>query len=142
MGKSGNPAKAAEQAEAIEYDPTPVDEDGVEDFDAFWTLQDRQGPRVRIAGQVVTLPPAVPLEFELLAKRMNKSTSEADMSRLLTILFGADQFEAWANAGMDLDQFKVLLAWAPQRIAGSDVSLAAVAAKIAQLEAAQESGEA
>lgn len=140
--KSGNPAKAAAEAEPVVYDPTPVDEDGVEDFDAFWSAQDRHGPRVRIAGEVVDLPPAIPLEFELLAKRMATSSSDADVRRCVAVLFGADRIEQWAKAGMDAQQFKVLLAWAPQRIAGNNVSLAEVAAIIAKAEAAQESGEA
>ena len=145
MGKSGNPAKAAEQAaeaEPVEYDPTPVDEDGVEDFDAFWQRQDRRGPRVRIAGEVVDLPPAIPLEFELLAKRMAAKADDKSVRRCVAVLFGADRIDAWAAAGMDSEQFKVLLAWAPQRIAGNDVSLAEVAAIIAKAEAEQESGEA
>lgn len=145
MGKSGNPAKAAAQAaeaEPAEYDPTPVDEDGVEDFDAFWQQQDRPGKPVRIMGQVVTLPPAVPLEFELLAKRLAKRSDDKSIRRLVAILFGEDRLDAWAEAGMDVDQFKVLLAWAPQRIGGGTMSLAEVAAKIAEAEAAQESGEA
>lgn len=142
MGKSGNPAVAAEQAEPITYDPTPVDEDGVEDFDAYWSSVERTGPRVRVAGVVIDLPPAIPLEFDLLAKRMAKSNSEVHIKRLLAILFGGATLEQWAEAGMDLEQFKVLLAWAPQRIAGSDVSVAEVAAKVKAAEDAQESGEA
>jgi hypothetical protein len=146
MGKSGNPAKRAEQeaeqAEPVTYDPTPVDADGVEDFDAFWQQQDRKRPAVRIMGEVVDLPPAIPLEFELLAKRMSAKSDDASVRRCVAVLFGEDRLDRWAEAGMDAEQFKVLLAWAPQRIAGNDVSLAEVAAMVKAAEAAQESGEA
>jgi hypothetical protein len=145
MGKSGNPAKRAEQeTEQAEptYDPTPVDADGVEDFDAFWQQQDRKRPAVRIMGEVVDLPPAIPLEFELLAKRMSAKSDDASVRRCVAVLFGEDRLDRWAEAGMDAEQFKVLLAWAPQRIAGNDVSLAEVAAMVKAAEAAQDSGEA
>lgn len=137
MSKSGNPAKAAEQAQATEteYDPTPVDDNGVEDFDAFWDGQDRPTKPVKIMGEVIHLPPAIPLEFELLAKRLEKRSDDKAVRRLVACLFGADTLDRWAEAGMDAEQFQVLLAWAPQRIAGGTMSLAEVAAKIAEANA-------
>ena len=135
MGQSGNPAKRAAQDAPKTYDPTPVDADGVEDFDAFWETQDRQPIPVRIMGEVVSLPPSLPLRFQLEAQRAEKSESEDDVRRCVGILFGTDAIERWAENGMDLQQFKVLLAWAPQRISGGTMSLAEVAARVAEAEA-------
>jgi hypothetical protein len=136
MGKSGNPAKRAEQENPtpVEYDPTPVDADGVEDFDAFWDQQNRKGARVRIMGEVVQLPPAMPLQFQLESQRLDTSEDDDDVRRVVGLLFGSDAIDRWAEAGMDLQQFRVLLAWAPQRIQGGTMSLAEVAARLAEAE--------
>lgn len=133
MGKSGNPAVRAEQdadREPVEYEPTPVDAEGVEDFDAFWSEQDRTRVRVRIMGEVIELPPALPLEFELLAKKLAASSKEKDVHRLVGVLFGEQALGRWIAKGMDAEQFSVLLVWGPLRIAGKDVSLAEVAADV------------
>ena len=118
-------------------DATEVDAD-LEDFDAFWSSQNRQGKRVRIAGQVVTLPPSLPLQFELEARKLARSKSDKDVAKLLTILFGEDPTTKWAEAGMDLEQFQVLLAWAPRVIAGQNVTLAEVAEQVRKAQAAAE----
>ena len=118
-------------------DATEVDAD-LEDFDAFWSSQNRQGKRVRIAGQVVTLPPSLPLQFELEARKLARSKSDQDVAKLLTILFGEDPTTKWAEAGMDLEQFQVLLAWAPRVIAGQHVTLAEVAEQVRKAQAATE----
>lgn len=141
MGRSGNPAKAAQQAReklnAIPATPDPVDADGVVDFDQFWTQVDRKAIRVRIMGDVVELPPSIPLRFELEAKRLQRSKSDADVRRLVAILFGEDQLDRWVAAGMDAEQFQVLLAWAPMVLAGRDVTLHQVAALLAEARAAK-----
>jgi len=142
MGKSGNPAKRAEQDRAPEYDPTPVDAEGVEDFDAFWQAQDRAITRVRIMGETVELPASLPLQFELEADRLSGSQDTDDLRYLVGILFGQDALDKWAKAGMDRQQFAVLLAWAPQRIEGGNMSLAEVAAKVAEAEGGDRPGEA
>lgn len=138
MGKSGNPAKRAalEAADPIEYDPTPLDSAGVEDFDAFWQSQERTGIPVRIRGEVVTLPPALPLQFELVARRKKNSKDPRDTEKLVGILFGEDALTKWAGAGMDSEEFAVLLAWATQRIGGGTMSMAEVAAKLQEAEGA------
>lgn len=136
MGQSGNPAKRAAQDAPKTYDPTPVDADGVEDFDAFWQSQTRTTRPVRIAGQVVELPPAIPLQFSLESDRLAASENPDDVRYLVGLLFGDGQLDRWAAAGMDLQQFQVLLAWAPHRIQGGTMSLAEVAAKLAESEGA------
>jgi hypothetical protein len=137
MGKSGNPALRAEQenTEPVEYDPTPVDENGVEDFDAFWETVAADPIPVKIRGQVFHLPPALPLQFELEAQRLSKSKKDKDVRHLVALLFGQDGYKRLAAAGVDTAQFGVLLAWAPQRIGGGNMSMAETAAEIAKAEA-------
>jgi hypothetical protein len=142
MGKSGNPAKRAQQETALRAiendDAEPFDADSLEDFDAFWREQSEQGNRrnltTTIMGEQVTLPPAVPILFDLESKRLAKSKSLSDMKRLVSILFGEGAMERWARKGMDADQFAVLIAWAPLRIAGQEVTLRQVADQLDALE--------
>lgn len=141
MGKSGNPAKRAEQEAAevstVEPDQAPVyaDEHGTEDFDAFWASRKRKVRKTKIMGVEVELPPSLPLEFEMKAKQMERSTDEDDIRYLVGLLFGQDALDTWAKRGMDGDQLAVLLAWAPAAIAGSNVTLAQVADELARQEA-------
>lgn len=140
MGKSGNPAVRAEQENppAREYDPTPVDADGVEDFDAFWQSQDRKGVTIRVMGETIELPPAMPLEVELLAKRLQRRSDAKSVRRLLTALYGSDRTVKWAEAGMDTEQFQVLLAYTMHRLGGGDKSMAEVRELMAEREASGE----
>lgn len=120
-----------------EHEATEVEtelETGAEDFDAFWEAKAKSGERVgkttRIMGETVTLPPALPLRFEMEAKRLQRSKKEKDMKVLLSTIFDDDALDRWVAKGMDLEQFMVLIAWAPQVIAGADVSLADVAESV------------
>lgn len=139
MGKSGNPAVRAAQESPVHpepAEPAEVDaEDSVEDFDAFWTARDRKGKTTTIMGRVTELPPSLPLQFEMEARRLQRSKREKDMHKLVAILFGPDALDDWRKAGMDLEQFAVLIAWAPQVIAGADVTLAEVADALAAVDA-------
>lgn len=119
--------------QATETDPT---EGGFEDFDAFWASRDRKRKTTNIMGQLVTLPASLPLQFELEAKRLARSKRDKDVRKLVGILFGEDMLAGWAERGMDLEQFQVLLAWAPQVIAGEHVTLAQVADQLAEAEVA------
>ena len=130
MGKSGNPAKRAEQEQAPTYDMGPVTDTGTEDFDQFWSARDRKRPTTNIMGRRVELPPALPLRFEMEARRAANSKDERDVQRLVGILFGEDALDHWREAGMDLEQFMVLLAWAPRVIAGQPITLAEVAEQV------------
>lgn len=139
MGKSGNPAKRAEQeTPAATYDPTPVDADGVEDFDAFWQAQDREHVTIRVMGENIALPPAMPLEVELLAKRLQRRSDPKAVRRMLTALFGEDRTVKWAAAGMDSEQFQVLLAYTMHRLGGGTKSMAEVRDLLAAREASGE----
>lgn len=122
-------------------DPVETPDDGVEDFDAFWNAQKRQGRRVRLFGEVIELPAALPLQFEMEARRLQRSKRDQDVTRLVGILFGEDALETYAKAGMDIEQFRLLLAWAPRAIAGQKgkdgqpLTLAEVAAELAEADA-------
>lgn len=137
MGKSGNPAKAAEHAaEKAAPKPEPelapaADEHGTEDFDAFWSGRARRVRHTKIMGRKVELPPHLPLRFEMEARRLERSKSDADVKHLVGILVGEDHLDAWIEAGLDAEQFAVLLAWLPGAIAGSGMTLAEVADAIA-----------
>lgn len=128
----------------LHTNPTPelagdeLDElDGVEDFDAYWHHHKRKGARVRIMGEVVELPPAMPLQFELEARRLQRSKRPEDVRKLVAILFGPTALDRWTARGMDSDQFQLLLAWAPQRIALGDAAqtMAEVEAELAKADA-------
>lgn len=116
-------------------------DDGMEDFDAFWTARNRKGRRVRVMGEAIELPPSIPLQFELEARKLQRSKREKDVTKLVGILFGADAFEKWAEKGMDLEQFQLLLAWGPRAIVDASVTLEQVAEELAEREDAKD-GEA
>lgn len=107
---------------------------GVEDFDAFWDTRNATGKSVKIRGHVITLPASLPLQFELEARKLQRSKRDQDVRKLVGLLYGADAYERFAEAGMDLDQLKVLLAWGAQTVAGEDVSFEAVAREVLEAE--------
>lgn len=116
-----------------------VETDGVEDFDAFWDSPAAlTGKTTTIMGETITLPRAIPLQFELEAKRVKRSKRPSDIKRMVAILFGAESLDRWAEKGMDQHQFMVLLAWAPRVIAGQKITLAEVDAEVRSLSARQE----
>jgi hypothetical protein len=83
-----------------------------EDFDAFWSAQERKATSLRnVFGVDVTLPAALPLRFEVEARKVAESSSEDDTKRMVGILFGDDALDRWTAAGMDVEQFAVLLLW-------------------------------
>jgi hypothetical protein len=106
------------------------DTEDLEDFDAFWASQTRKHKRVKMFGQIVHLPPSLPLQFEMEARKLQRSKADKDVKKLIAILFGAGAMEAWTKDGMDLEQFQVMLAWAPRAIAGQDITLAEVAEEV------------
>lgn len=114
--------------------PTSPEVDELEDFDAFWNTRKRRAKSVTIMGDRVSLPPSLPLRFEMEAKRLERSESNDDVKHLLAILLGDDEdlIARWAERGMDLEQFQVLLAWLPQVIAGHKVTLSEVADAVAK----------
>lgn len=83
-----------------------------EDFDAFWSAQDRKPTSLKnVFGVDVTLPPALPLRFEVEARKVAVSKDPDDTKRMVGILFGSDALDHWIARGMDLEQFAVLLMW-------------------------------
>jgi hypothetical protein len=136
-------AKAQETADAIHEEV----EEGLEDFDAFWSSRKRKTHPVKIGGRIIHLPPSLPLQFELEARKLQRSKGDQDVRKLVGIIFGQDSMEHFAEAGMDVEQFQVLLAWAPRRIAGElgedgkPLTIAQVAAEVAERQAAQEQAD-
>ena len=115
-----------------------VDAEQTEDFDEFWSARKRTRRATTIMGVKVELPASLPLQFELEARRLQRSKRDRDVRTLVGILFGADALDQWTERGMDLEQLMVLLAWAPQVIAGEDVTLAQVADQVAEANAKSE----
>ncbi|WP_408895944.1 hypothetical protein ACJ5H2_13590 [Nocardioides sp. R1-1] len=112
------------------------EDDLYEDMDAFWNSQNRRAHSFKLGGRSYTLPPALPLQFEFEARRLQSSKRDKDVTKLVAILFGQDSYEQMASDGVDIDQFRVLLAWAPRVLAGKKVTLAEVAAEVAKGDAA------
>lgn len=127
---------------STEHTPEVTPEaEGLEDFDAFWSSRKRKRKATPIMGEVVTLPSSLPLQFELEARKVQRSRKDKDVRKLVAILFGEDALERWAKRGMDMEQFMVLLAWAPRAIAGDPVTLQEVADEVAKaLEADEANG--
>lgn len=114
------------------------DDDLFEDMDAFWDSQKRRSRSFKLRGRTYELPPAIPLQFELEARRLKRSKRTEDITKLVSILFGADSYELMAGDGVDIDQFRVLLAWAPRKLTGDPVTLEQVAAEVAAGDAKSE----
>ena len=115
--------------------------DQTEDFDAFWAQRERKRKSTTVMGVAVELPASLPLQFELEARRLQRSKRDKDVRTLVGILFGADALDTWTAKGMDLEQLMVLLAWAPQVLSGQDVSLAEVADQVAKANAKSETAD-
>jgi hypothetical protein len=104
-------ADAAAREEALAHAAKLVDGE-TEDFDAFWASVERKPATLKnVFGQDITLPPSLPLKFEVEARKAQTSKDENDTKRLVGILFGADVLDGWTERGMDLEQFSVLLMW-------------------------------
>lgn len=118
--------------ESVEYDDT-----GAEDFDAFWQEHDaKRKPRtIKVAGEVIELPRALPLAFQLETKRAERSEDIGDVRKLIGLLFGSDRLDHWIESGMDDEQFQVLLAYTPAKVQGSDITMAEAAEFVARKRA-------
>lgn len=101
----------AAREEALQYVEANAPAE-TEDFDAFWSAQDRKPTTLRnVFGVDVTLPPSLPLRFEVEARKVQDSKGEDDTKRMVAILFGDDAMDTWTERGMDIEQFAVLLMW-------------------------------
>jgi hypothetical protein len=85
-------------------------------------------------GQSIELPASLPLQFEMEARRVERSRTEDDIKRLVGILAGPDALDGWIERGLDAEQFAVLLAWLPRVIVGQKVTLAEIADAIASAQ--------
>lgn len=122
--------------ENTETDATEAlsDDEDVEDFDAFWTTRTRKGRKLKVFGETVELPPALPLQYEVEARRLQRSKSTGDVMKLLRILLpdGDALVQRWSEKGMDSEQFAVLLAYLPAKVMGHKITLPEVADAVAE----------
>lgn len=120
---------------------TEPESEGFEDFDAFWAEQDRRGTVLRnVFGVNVELPPSLPMRFEVEAHRVQGSAQEADVQRLVGLLFGERALARWVEAGMDLEQFGTLLMWGSANVSGTPMSLTRARDEYRRQEAAKRGG--
>lgn len=104
---AGQSTPARTQAKKAQQDAAEV-----EDFDAFWSKQKRRGLRLgNVFGVPVELPPSLPLAFEVAQRQLASSQAEEDVRYMVGLLFGEGALERWRDAGMDGEQFAVLLMW-------------------------------
>ncbi|HEX2314663.1 MAG TPA: hypothetical protein VHJ17_13060 [Thermomonospora sp.] len=104
------------------------DEESFEDFDAFWAerRQDAGGHRIRVFGELVTLPTELPMDVEwrLEAVRdLPADRARAEIEELVGLLYGDGVLERWRAHGITGRQFQVLLVYGIARASGRDVSL-------------------
>lgn len=95
----------------------------VADFDEFWSAKQRKGLHFRIRGVDCELPPRMPVQFELEARRMENSTDGDDVKRLVGLLVGRKSLDRLLDAGLDEDEFSVLLLWATCNLKGKPMSI-------------------
>lgn len=99
--------------EAAEYD----------DFDKFWASRTKVRP-ARIRGVIVTPPTDVPLNMIDELAKVQASEDERDVKRMVASIFGGDVFDQWYEAGMGIEEFQVILAWAGAAMRGQPVTFA------------------
>lgn len=139
-GTTPGPAMAAFLAKQ-EREDAQTEATELEDFDQFWSASGRVGAELRnVFGVDVRLPAALPLHFEMKARRLADSESEEDTRELVAILFGPGTFTQWMDAGMDGEQFAVLLAWGVANAKGKPTTLAEARALYLEAEHAKDAG--
>lgn len=116
---------------------------GAEDFDAFWTEVGRKQVVLKnVFGVDLVLPPTLPLQLELEMKIYQKSDKVEDIGRLCRILFRLtdEEYQRWIDAGMDVEQFSVLLMWGLANASGNPMTLADVRQEYMDKQQKKESG--
>lgn len=104
----------------------PKASEDAEDFDKFWaTAQRREISLKNVMGVDVVLPPTLPLIFQAEQKRLKNAAPDDDkaIGRLVGLLFGQDAYQRWVAAGMDIEQFGVLLMWGVANCSGNYMTL-------------------
>jgi|ERR1700741_5467920 len=101
-----------------------MDEENVIDYDAFWEQYSAKSPRkkVRVLGQLISLPFDIPLSLERRMSVTNMADKEA-LGQLLAEIYGEDVLDAWVDNGMGTKQMALLVSWTLLRVQGSDITL-------------------
>ncbi|EFC80252.1 hypothetical protein [Parafrankia sp. EUN1f] len=115
------------------------DRDEIEDFDVYWAEHgvEPEVRRARILGVEVEVPTDLPLEVEAIVQRDAGQLTSDDVDRVVTLIFGADVFEQWIDAGITSNQFPVICAWGMANGAGRRVTFAEAAELVAEQNAAR-----
>lgn len=89
-------------------------EEAFADADAFIAAEVRTAKpaRLRLYGRTYTLPPRVPLSFNLLlARHQDDDESMETFTTVLAPLFGEDALDYWLRRGIDDRMLSIVLAW-------------------------------
>lgn len=133
-----NPFSIVDDEPIEDYTIEPDDEDDHTDFDAFWRKQPKAKKKpatATIRGVTITLPRALPLQYQLEVTRQGKLKQDKQNPLILaSILIGEEQTKQLLRAGLDLDQFPILLAWIPAKLGGSNMTLEEVARDLEEYE--------
>ncbi|MGH3862504.1 hypothetical protein [Actinokineospora sp.] len=135
-GRSAGDAWDEHLVDDQDLDDTDVE---VEDFDAYWAEQRAQiKPRMaRIRGVLVTVPTSLPLHVNELVHEMQHSKDPDDVAEVVSALFGEDTYDAWVDARMGADEFRVVLAWGMANGNGKAMTFAETTAMIEEAERSQ-----
>jgi hypothetical protein len=96
---------------------------GNESWDAFWA--EASGARTEvIRGVDVAVPRDIPFGFEERVRELSASSAREDIAELVTALFGAEVFDAWADAGMGYYELLTVLTWGMAQATGTDMTFA------------------
>lgn len=115
-----------------------------EDFSAFWAQRDRKGKTLRnvVPGVDVTLPAALPLAFEIEARRLQGASDLGAIHRVFGMLYGRDTLARLIEGGLDGEQLAVLIAWGAANAGGKDMTLEEVSVEVDRMRAEKASGKA
>ncbi|MEO3860867.1 hypothetical protein [Acrocarpospora sp. B8E8] len=123
------------------YDEELLDDNAPEEshetWDSFWAeVKAKQGkPRTEvIRGVAVTVPHSLPLKYDRLIEQVSDSE---DAKPALAMLFGADVLDAWVEAGMEAEEFQVVLLWGTLNGKGKKSSFREAYEQYLELQASQ-----
>ncbi|MFI6443828.1 hypothetical protein [Kitasatospora sp. NPDC050543] len=127
---------------AHEYEDDLIDDEPELDYadaDAFFAaeVEHVQPAVLRLFGTDYTLPPRVPLAFNMLLARHSEDESEEALARVLAPLFGDDALAFWLTKGIDDRQLGIVLAWSIANIKKPGALSLADAARVYDEETAR-----
>lgn len=109
------------------HNPTGTDEAGeYDDFDA-WLASQASGRRVKILGEIVTLPDDIPLGYRAKLTRAQHSDDEEEIKELVGLIFGEGALDRWTEANIGIRAFQTLLVYGDAHLAGKPVTFAEAA---------------